>query len=424
MSKKIKLLMLGTHDSKLGGHIMDVYSRVPESYETQVVTLYGLTKKHNYCFFKGKSFFYWFYFKTFKVLAKLYILFKYGCYYQTDYSKREYCYYDNDIIPFSARKILEKCPQGFVPDIISIHWVSNFITSKTLYELHKLTGAKILINFVDEAPLTGGCHYPVNCDKFLDDCSDCPALKRGKVFSVLQLNNKKKYLPHLPIIVTGAPFDIRLAQQSPLFKNAKFIPSIRIPEIKTINRKDAMKKFNLSSDRFYVLIGASSLNDVRKGIVYSIDAVCAAYRECPNITVLVVGKCNEVVKSQFVNMDCRYLGFLNFDDLISVMAASDCFLSTSLADSGPMMVNYSMSVGTPVVSFDIGVAQDLVVHKQTGYIAKYKDAEDVKNGILYLNNMSIDDRHIMRDECKKILNEKGSTVSIFEKILSLKDLNF
>ena len=72
-----------------------------------------------------------------------------------------------------------------------------------------------------------------------------------------------------------------------------------------------------------------------------------------------------------------------------------------------MMVNYSFALGTPVVSFPIGVADDLIVHKETGYLATYKDVEDVAKGILFLRGLNEDERNSMSERCVKIINDKS-----------------
>jgi glycosyltransferase involved in cell wall biosynthesis len=43
----------------------------------------------------------------------------------------------------------------------------------------------------------------------------------------------------------------------------------------------------------------------------------------------------------------------------------------------------SMCCGTPVVGFNIGGIPDLIAHGKNGYIAKYKDPEDMVKGIKY-----------------------------------------
>ena len=78
-------------------------------------------------------------------------------------------------------------------------------------------------------------------------------------------------------------------------------------------------------------------------------------------------------------------------------SASNVFLYPSLADNCPLVVLESLACGTPVVTFKTGGIPELMAHKEDGYIAEYKNAKDLANGLeLYLNNdMSLDKRMLL-----------------------------
>ena len=44
----------------------------------------------------------------------------------------------------------------------------------------------------------------------------------------------------------------------------------------------------------------------------------------------------------------------------------------------------AMACGTPCVGFNIGGIPDQIRHKANGYLAKFKDANDLANGIKYV----------------------------------------
>jgi len=71
------------------------------------------------------------------------------------------------------------------------------------------------------------------------------------------------------------------------------------------------------------------------------------------------------------------------DDVTLALAyqAADVFVCPSTEDAGPMMIPESMLCGTPVVAFNSGGAPDLIQTMKTGYLAKYKDSNDLASGI-------------------------------------------
>lgn len=80
-------------------------------------------------------------------------------------------------------------------------------------------------------------------------------------------------------------------------------------------------------------------------------------------------------------------------------------MSPSIDDSGPYMVNYSIACGTPVISFPIGVALDLVIPHQTGYLAKYLDSDDMAKGIIEFYTMSEHKYKMISDNCIRLINQ-------------------
>ena len=72
-----------------------------------------------------------------------------------------------------------------------------------------------------------------------------------------------------------------------------------------------------------------------------------------------------------------------------VYNASDVFIAPSLADNLPYTIFEALSCGTPVVAFNTGGIPDMVQHKVNGYLATYKDAGDIVEGINFVLNNKI-----------------------------------
>lgn len=117
------------------------------------------------------------------------------------------------------------------------------------------------------------------------------------------------------------------------------------------------------------------------------------------------------------------LGYLDHNNLPKAFQAADVFVSPSIEDSGPMMVNQSIMCGTPVVSFEIGVALDLVHNNETGYKAKLKNTEDFAAGIESILRLSPSDYNKMSNNCRKIGLENFSSSIFTNKLMKISNEN-
>ena len=59
----------------------------------------------------------------------------------------------------------------------------------------------------------------------------------------------------------------------------------------------------------------------------------------------------------------------NEKELIKFYQNSDFFLNQSIQDTGPVMVNEALACGVPVLSFKIGVSNDVIRNNFNGYLA-------------------------------------------------------
>ncbi|MHB9057058.1 MAG: glycosyltransferase, partial [Paludibacteraceae bacterium] len=103
--------------------------------------------------------------------------------------------------------------------------------------------------------------------------------------------------------------------------------------------------------------------------------------------------------------------------------AADIYICPSVEDAGPMMINEAMMSGTPVIAFRMGVAEDLVIDGETGFIADTFDSKDLAARMLELVTMSSADRDIMAIKCRNFAMITCSQQIQIDKIVSLtKDL--
>jgi glycosyltransferase involved in cell wall biosynthesis len=329
-----------------------------------------------------------------------------------DHTNPDYLFkFENQVDVSSAEKIYKKLP--FKPDIIVAHWISEFISAQTLCELGTLCNAPLIWYLLDMAPLTGGCHYAWDCKGYTEECGKCPALHSDNSFddSYVQLQNKIRSIKNSDItIVAGTSWLAEQAKSATAFRD-KRIENIMLGIDSIVFKQEeksvARALLGLPSDKKVIFFGALYFWDKRKGMGYLLESL-NILKNCyagghDDIVVLIAGDASEVEPEISKLFNCKLLGFIGSDSqLAAAYQSSDLFVCPSIEDSGPMMINESILCGTPVVSFDMGVARDLVHTGITGYRAELKNSSDLAKGINYVLNLEPDRAEKMSDECRNL----------------------
>jgi glycosyltransferase involved in cell wall biosynthesis len=308
----------------------------------------------------------------------------------------------------SANTILNDI--NFIPDIIIVYWISRFCNLKTIYKLQKRTKAKILFYPLDMSIITGGCHYAWDCEGFQKSCLNCPAISNEKInIAQRNLEEKLKWLNMIDCeIISSTKHLENQIQKSILFKNRKIHKNIFLVPDKNIfkpyNKLQARKFLNIEADKKIIFIGAANFNDERKGLQYfqkALEILKKRHYE-KEILILLAGTKSDVS----FPFQTHFLGKIQEDEkLAKAYQASDIFVCSSVEDSGPMMVNESISCGTPVIAFDMGVAKDLIIGTKTGYIAKLFDSSDLAEKIDLILRLNENDIKNMQLNCYELSNK-------------------
>lgn len=391
-----KVLLLATYDTKLSGHAYTKAQQFKQDgHEVCFISLYKTEDAPVSCIFGerrgiGKFLYFWLnYFLLRFILAP---------------KDNIHCFCSTYLVGISAKKILSKCP--FRPDYIFISWVPGFLKAKTVSDLYKLTNAKIVISMIDEAILSL-CHYHCDCEQFKSGCKDCPAV-RCKWIPRYVMSQRKKYWTDIPMIIYCANNDSSLGKQVEYLSNKDFYPYIPVPTIPFVTSKqNARERLGLSESHFIIFAGAHYLYEKRKGfdvLVESINLFATKTNlEAKKVTLLLVGYGSGDYAKKISGVNVVAKDFIKGSDFYNAYYACDVYASPTLADSGPMMVNFAIACGRPVIAFPIGYALDLVVSKKTGYMAKYGSAEDFANGFELFYSMNDDELQEYDYACKSWL---------------------
>src|SRR3989344_3533633 len=126
-----------------------------------------------------------------------------------------------------------------------------------------------------------------------------------------------------------------------------------------------------------------------------------ALKNNPNVLCLIIGGDQTVKTSNLIKT-----GYIDDESLLAkYFSAADIFLFPSTADNCPLVVLEALACGLPVVSFATGGIPELVEHQKIGYIARYKDSEDLAAGVRWMLTLSPAERNVMREAAvSKILS--------------------
>ena len=310
-------------------------------------------------------------------------------------------------------------------DVVITYFWQHFLTPITIKQIYQYYKCKIIFCMTDFGALAGGCHYYCDCDRYKEGCGKCPAWRSHNKNDITHKNSliRKKIYNEIKPIITGNSYMQDVYLKSFLLNNCTYMKTYGTVNLNLFTKKDRLKlkaKYEIPVQKSTILFfGCQSLTDEKKGMRILLDALNdlsnqIEEKEKENILLLIAGKDITPIMP-YLPFDYKYLGLVQYDKLPEVYSLSTCFLSPSISDAGPSMVNQSLACGTPVVAFDIGIAQDCVITEQTGYRAKIGDSIDFAKGIKYICCLNEEEYKQMSDNCRSLAEEYFSINSSIER---------
>lgn len=301
-------------------------------------------------------------------------------------------------------------------DVVVLHWVNQGMMS--LKEVRRIK-APVVWTMHDMWNLTGVCHHAGECIGYMRECGHCRLLNNGRDANDLSHSTylRKLYLyDHKPIyFVAVSNWLARRCAKSLLMKGRSLsvipnaFPVANFTGVPRLSRKAC----GLPEDKRLIIMGAARLDDPIKGFDIAITALNKV-RDMP-VAAVFFGDLRDKKALDRLRLPYVWLGPVNSPSIIrDIYAHSDCVLSTSHYETLPTTIIEGMAAGCVPVTFGYGGQQDIVDHKQTGYIAIYRNADDVANGIRYAMSGAVD-----RDLMRRTVAERFAAESVAQKYIEL-----
>ena len=297
-----------------------------------------------------------------------------------------------DIDIANAGTDITRLPEFQEADVIHLHWVNQGMLS--LKNIRKIleSGKPVVWTMHDIWPATAICHYARGCEAFQTECRHCPLMSGALDFSYRVWQQKQRMLQGQRVTyVACSQWLADEARKSALLKG-QLVISIPNPidthVFRPQDKQEARQALNLPTDKRIILFVSQRVTDPRKGMSYFVDAVAKLVEKHPemkqNTVVAILGGHAEDVASQLSLPACP-LGYVsNPKRIVEVYNSADAFVLPSLEDNLPNTLMESMACGVPCVGFQVGGIPEMIDHRQNGYVARFRDVDDLAACIRYV----------------------------------------
>ena len=92
------------------------------------------------------------------------------------------------------------------------------------------------------------------------------------------------------------------------------------------------------------------------------------------------------------------LGYVSDErTIVQIYSSADAFVLPSLEDNLPNTIMEAMACGVPSVGFKVGGIPEMIDHQKNGYVANYRDADDLAQGMYWVLEEA--DAEVLKSNC-------------------------
>ncbi len=254
----------------------------------------------------------------------------------------------------------------------------------------------------DMHAVTGHCAYSFACEKWKTGCDNCPQLdtypKLTKDTAAFIWKTKKRIYKSCDMhIVVPSKWLQNIVSQSILSHlPCTFIYNgVDTNTYKPHNKQKVRTLLELPHNKIIILFSADlGVENPFKGGEYIMQLI-QKYSKNSQLLFVNIGGDVHVEKQEHI-WNIPYI--TKAEDMAHWYSAADVYVYPSLADNCPLAILEAMACGLPIVTFNTGGIPELVLHNETGYIADYKNFDDLCAGFEMLINNA---------DMRELLSKKG-----------------
>ena len=306
-------------------------------------------------------------------------------------------------------------------DLIHIHWINQgFLSLRSIRKILD-SGKPVVWTMHDVWPATAICHLTMNCRRFVSRCQGCRLLPDNggdnDLASKIWQRKKEIYDTHDISFVACSKWLASEAKKSALLTGH---PVAAIPNpIDTHvfcpgDRQLAARASSLPADKRIILFVSQRTTNPYKGMDYLAEAVNKIGDK--DIELVMLGSKETGIAERVRDTKVHAMGYISDPDIIrKAYSAADAFVLPSLSENLPNTIMEAMACQTPCVGFDVGGIPEMIDHKENGYVAQYRDADDLAEGLAYV----LQNADALGARCREKVIREYSEDAVAEKYIKI-----
>lgn len=263
-------------------------------------------------------------------------------------------------------------------DVVCLNWINQGMLSIDGIRRIASLGKPVVWTMHDMWNMTGVCHHAGECRRFLHSCGDCPLLGPRAAPSDIShfvWERKRRLYADTPIhFVAVSNWLASKARESALLRDADI--SVIPNAFPLLPMPDGTR--DTSPDTLTLVMGAARIDDPVKGFPILVEATRILRDRYPDVAarlrLLTFGTVRDPRLFDEIAIPHSHLGPISPEEVRRHMLASHIVVSSSLYETLPGTLIEGEAAGCVPVAFDRGGQSDIIVHLETGYLARFGDS--------------------------------------------------
>jgi len=292
-------------------------------------------------------------------------------------------------------------------DLVHVHGTHGWFNYLALPGLAR--DKPMVFTLHDMWPMTGHCCNSLDCERWATGCGECPYLD---THPAVQRDNTAQewrfkesvYERARPTFVAVSRWLAQKADRGLMAPHRmEYIANgMDLDSYQPIDKQVCREAMGIGDVRYAIIFVALSLHDENKGGPVVAKTLASLPDEIKRDTCLILFGDNGKELSDALGMRTLDLGYVRNDrhKAIAYSAADLCFFPTRF-DNLPLVLQESLSCGTPMLSSRVGGVPEVVREGVTGHLAQAGDSDEF---LRLLQKMLLDEegRRRMGAECRSL----------------------